>query len=383
MSFLRMLVFGNFAINKKEMGIHTKTKSIFSRNMRDIVVNLVGAEYADITLCHSNYNEIKFTLFTIDGNITLHTSELVHNYANPFEPQIDIGESYSIALPIVSIKVGSQTFDIHTIFGGYDDSSLVNEYDFLQHNFLSWRPQIDYVVPGVKQQLSFVICNSGANSEESYPAITSRKICAKVFFRTQLPREEEIGIFNTDNHLYRIDCSYNTIKALVSDVDDEITAYDIFGAEDIDLENCFAMTPQRFIVKNDSPKYSHFFFQNTLGGFDTITASGEIKASGSGDMLTSSVRGSETEISNSHARSWEVNTGYIATQQEETLWHEFLQSTNRYVIFADGSYRRIIVEEYKAERTKLELGSFTFTYHYAEKEKGYYFHKGELDEFVK
>lgn len=364
------------------------TKSIFSLNMEDIVAN-VGENSSCIVVIHSSDTPtIAFRLNAIDGNIRLKTSDIVSNYARAYEPHIESIDSRSESMDEIQIelKANNVTLErrsIKALFGGYSALHIQDETDFFQHNFLTWRPQVDNVVPGIKQQLSFVICSPDVEGSNFTPLSTARKIYAKVYFRSLLPKEVKVGSFNEDNTIYRIDCSYNTIRGLVDDVDDEITAYDIFGAEDEMLSSVIPIKTQRFVVKHQGDFSAHFFFQNSLGGFDTIMATGCLKEIGQGDLFTSFARGVETEVSNDYVRTWEVNTGYISTMQEESLWREFLQSTNRYVLFTDGSYRRIVVEEYKAERTKLELGSFTFTYHYAEKEKGYYFEKQDLDEYIK
>ena len=362
--------------------------SVFSRNMEDIVVAFDGESSLSIGVSCANSENIDFTLCAIDKQVSIHASDIVSNYARAYEPHIESIDSHSESMDEIQIelKANNVTLErrsIKALFGGYSALHIQNETDFLQHNFLTWRPQVDNVVRGIKQQLSFVICPPNIEGSNYAPAPTTRKIYAKVYFRSLLPKEVEVGSFNEDNTIYRIDCSYNTIRGLVDDVDDEITAYDIFGAEEKRLSSVIPIKTQRFVVKHQSDFSAHFFFQNSLGGFDTIMATGCLKEIGQGDLFTSFARGVEAEVSNDYVRTWEVNTGYISTLQEESLWREFLQSTNRYVLFTDGSYRRIVVEEYKAERTKLELGSFTFTYHYAEKEKGYYFEKQDLDEYIK
>ena len=252
---------------------------------------------------------------------------------------------------------------------------IADEYDFLSHNFLTWRPQIEYVVPGVKQQLSFVYCVEDVGSDEN-----SRYLCMKIYFQTTSPISVRLHDLSYSMMRVQIDCSYNRIKELAKTLcDDEVVAYDVYGTN---KAGEVVIKPQRFVVRQNSSSYTHFFFQNSLGGFDTITATGEVTSIADGDIITAKNRDIEREVSNSLAKSWEVNTGYITTKQEENLWHEFLRSTNRYILFDDGSYRQIIIEEYKAERVKMEIDSFTFKFHYAEAEKGGYAEKmDELPDF--
>ena len=373
------------------MGFIEYTKSIFSLNMEDIVTN-VGEDSSCLIVIHSSDTPtIAFRLNAIEGNIRLRTSDIVDNYRQHYEPHIDSESDicteqvlYRVNIQIrnESDEYTAESFEIYTIFGGYDKGHIGDEHNFIKHNFLSWRPQSDIVVPGIKQELSFVIFNEGVDSSIEYPA-TSRKLYAKIYFKTLPAVIKELAVASTDNTLYRLDCSYNRIASVIADeVDDEIVAYDIYGGTDANNVNCTFIKPQRFVVRQNSSSYTHFFFQNSLGGFDTITATGEVTSIADGDIITAKNRDIEREVSNSLVKSWEVNTGYITTKQEENLWHEFLRSTNRYILFDDGSYRQIIIEEYKAERVKMEIDSFTFKFHYAEAEKGGYAEKmDELPDF--
>lgn len=360
------------------------TKSIFSLNMEDIVTNVGEDRSCPIVIHSSDTPTIAFRLNAIDGNIQLRTSDIVDNYRQQYEPHMDSEsdicteqglDRVSIQIRNESDEFTAESFAIYTIFGGYDKDCIGDEHDFIKHNFLSWRPQSDIVVPGIKQELSFVIYNEGADTSITYPA-TNRKLYAKIYFKTLPAVIKELAVVSTDKTLFRLDCSYNRIVSIIADeVDDEIVAYDIYGGTDSNDIKCISIKPQRFIVRQNSSSYTHFFFQNSLGGFDTITATGEVATIADGDIITAKNRNTEREVSNSLVKSWEVNTGYITTKQEENLWHEFLRSTNRYILFDDGSYRQIIIEEYKAERVKMEIDSFTFKFHYAEAEKGGYAEK--------
>jgi hypothetical protein len=80
--------------------------------------------------------------------------------------------------------------------------------------------------------------------------------------------------------------------------------------------------------------------------------------------------------------TWEVNTGFIRTRQEKALWDEFLSSTNKYLLLPDGSHRRIVVDEFDATYTYLELSSYTFTYRLAAAETGHAFTRKILKDFI-
>ena len=364
------------------MAISEYAKSLFSNNMEDISLNLNGETKTPIVVNHKGTNTIVFYLFAVDDKVSIHTSDIVNNYAEPYEPHINNDGVLYSTIEEISIQSRNETDEdtvwshrIPTIFGGYDKNRIADEYDFLNHNFLTWRPQIDYVVPGVKQQLSFIICVEDVESDEMY-----RYLCVKIYFSTTSPISVQLHNLSYNMMRVQIDCSYNRIKELAKTLcDDEVVAYDVYGTN---KAGEVVIKPQRFVVRQNSSSYTHFFFQNSLGGFDTITATGEVTTIADGEIVIAKNRNTEREVSNSLVKSWEVNTGYITTKQEENLWHEFLRSTNRYILFDDGSYRQIIIEEYKAERVKMEIDSFTFKFHYAEAEKGGYAEKmDELPDF--
>lgn len=373
------------------MGAIKQTKSIFSCNMADILAD-AGEDVSCPVVIHSDTSpHTVFRLYAIDSNIRLCISEIIRNYSKSYTPHITDVAKVVCPLDRVFIQIRNETdeftvwsYSIFAIFGGYDKLKISNEYEFIQHNFLTWRPQICYTSPGVKEQLSFVICNEGPDELVTYPATSHRKIFAKVYFRTHQAVVFGLEVADKDLTLYRVDCSYDRIALIVGflQIDDEVVAYDIYGGIDENTDDSVVINPQRFIVRPRSSSHTHFFFQNTLGGFDTITATGEVVSSAKGEVQTSMVRRKETEVHNAYVKSWEVNTGYIVTAQEENLWHEFLRSTNRYILLENGTYRKIIVEEYKAERATMEADSFTFKFHYAEAAEGSGFNKAEsLPEF--
>ena len=373
------------------MGAIKETKSIFSQNMADIIADAGEDVSCPIIINSDESTATVFRLYAIDGGVRLCTSDIVGNYRKDYQPHINTTGIVKSPFDRVSIQVRNEDdeytawkWDIYAIFGAYDSLKIDNEYEFIQHNFLTWRPQICYTSPGVKEQLSFVICNEGPDASVTYPTTSSRKIFAKIYFRTYQAVVFGLEVADQDLTLYRVDCSYDRIAVIAGmlQIDDEVVAYDIYGGIDENTDDSVVINPQRFIVRPRSSSHTHFFFQNTLGGFDTITATGEVVSSAKGDVQTSMVRRKETEVHNAYVKSWEVNTGYIVTAQEENLWHEFLRSTNRYILLENGTYRKIIVEEYKAERATMEADSFTFKFHYAEAAEGSGFNKAKsLPEF--
>lgn len=358
------------------------TKSVFSKNMQDIIVAVGKVSNATVEVSDADGKAASFLLQPVNTFITLCTSEVIDSFARPYLPHIDTVETQVEAIQPISLKitVGEEEYkniSIPTIWGGLPEK-VNDEHYFLQHHFLTWRPQIGYVTKGIKQQLSVAIVNTQIG--ESQVVQKGRSLYVMVYFRVDPPIELHLENCNFDNSIYRIDCSYQRILDLVKSQGiqtSDIVAYDIYGKA-ISPEHS-SIIPQRFIVLPHNSAYEYFFFQNTLGGFDTIIAFGNTTSISSSEVKTSIVRHCESEIVNDFSESWETNTGYINSQVEKGLWQEFFRSTNRYRLYPDGTARRIIVEECKAEYTRHQIGSFTFKYHHATQDKGaYYEHQESL-----
>lgn len=377
------------------MSFEQKIPSLFSRNMGDVRLNTLSEPKVDIRITYRS-QEFNMTLTSVKQYVTLRASEIAHGLMEDYEPYFDSNSFESEALPTLSLYANFDAsfmtdayLHCYLIKGGYNQHRITDEADFLMHHFLTWRPQITNTSHGVKEQLT-VVNYYDQNQNGIY-----RAICAKLYFKTRVPSNIVLGILPPGAFLWRIDCSLDTIieMAAKAGIYDEIVAYDIWGSGSIQYPKTddtinwdvltYSNTPyaQRFIVIPPDSNRTYFFFQNTLGGFDTIAATGIVKSSAEGDVLTAINNRTEKEVTNNYVKSWEVNTGYIATDQEENWWHEFFRSTNRYVLLPDGTHRKIIVDEYKAERTSSQLGSFTFKFHYSTADNGSYFERTELDEF--
>lgn len=368
------------------------TQSYFSNNMEDLVF-ATNTEDAYLGVFFDDI--LRYKLTPINGKITLRTAEIVNSLLDDYNPHIDtrgiVQEAISQARIFVSADFSSSQLNFPAIKGGYNRHRITDEDEFLMHNFLTWRPQTIYTTHGIKEQLTVASVRVATENVISF----EWKICARLYFCTKLPTVITIAAITEKNALCRIDVSADTIsaKAAETGISDEITAYDIYGELRVSERNDKLMPnitttvyenapyAQRFVIVPPASNRTYFFFQNTLGGFDTIAASGSIKNAAKGDIKTATNNRIEKEVANDFIESWEVNTGYIATAQEKNHWHEFLRATNRYVLLPDGSYREIIVDEYKAEYTHSQLGSFTFKYHYSTPDYGAYFVRQELDEF--
>ena len=366
------------------MGIRQIINSVFVENMADIPVELGEESSSPITVSVDGIDRISFRLYGVGGQVNIHTSDIARSFMQAQDPCIDTNDPIEIPLPKLQISCKNETateeLSIWTtpmIFGGYDDDSVPSETAFLRHSFLTVRPQQCRVVPGVKEQLTFVIIEEDGEAGVAHSP-NVRSIKATIYFRAAMPLVLELFEADGNDAMYRIDCSLNTIEQLVRNqgIDDIIVAYDIWGDGDVQIY------PQRFVVAHISANQTHFFFQNSLGGFDTVTASGTAVAMSEGENIIASYRQEESELGNNYRDIWEVNTGYIQTLEEERLWRDFLRSSNRWLLTPNGKSHRIIVDEYKAERPNLQLGAFTIKFHLAKQAKTKITRKTSLDNYT-
>lgn len=372
---------------------HNTINSYFSRNMEDVV--FTTSDKAARIVVGINEQEFDVALVPLHGSVTLRTAEIVSSMVEDYNPHIEdielVQEPIANGHIYAFADVSGSALSFNAINGGYNQYNIPDENEFMLHNFLTWRPQTIPTTHGIKEQLTVASARVASNLVIKF----DWKIYLRMYFKMHVPATIHLENITTANALCRIDVSADRIAAKAADAgfNDEIIAYDIYGTltveEWTDLSKSETRTAQysnapcvqRFIVVPPSANRTYFFFQNTLGGFDTIAATGIVKSSAKGDIKAVINHRIEKELENDFVESWEVNTGYIATAQEKNHWHEFLRATNRYVLLPDRTYRRIIIDDYKAEHTSMQLGSFTFTYHYSTPDNGRSFARQELDSF--
>ena len=136
---------------------------------------------------------------------------------------------------------------------------------------------------------------------------------------------------------------------------------------------------QRYILRTQRYNDVCFGFTNTLGGFDTLIMQGQIKLKPEGENETFTSNAIEEELTNGYTSYWEASTGYIDSARMAAQYQDFLKSTQRW-IYKDSKWLKIIVDEYKAEDSPLELNAYTFKYHLAEKNERRHFERQTLPE---
>lgn len=199
---------------------------------------------------------------------------------------------------------------------------------------------------------------------------------ARCYFKSSKPESFVLSAKKgnlSENTLQYVDCSYKAVKAKAVENGhlDAILAYDIYplpgsvGDQEPSSSEPVAAV-RRLVVRRDLGNCLSFLFMNSFGGLDSVTQTGQIKTSASGDVAVFINDGIESETANDGKTYFEVNSGYISDIYEKELWYDFFRSQDRCVIEKDGTASRIVVDEYKCEYTYGELSSFTFKFHRCE-----------------
>ncbi|MGN1220664.1 MAG: hypothetical protein ACI4TU_06975 [Candidatus Cryptobacteroides sp.] len=181
--------------------------------------------------------------------------------------------------------------------------------------------------------------------------------------------------------LATIDCSYDKIESIAKENgygDDDILAYDIYGSDGVSRD---CPIGQRFIIAPNDRNVRAWTFRNSLGAFDTVYSSGELCRAIDSETRNFTTSGSEMELANISKEVFTVNTGYIRSKGELNLGYEFLRSSERYILSADGNHHRIVVDSQDSKKVLDAAGSLSFKCRMSEEVFGYAEEKSVLDEW--
>lgn len=246
--------------------------------------------------------------------------------------------------------------------------------DWWQQNFLTWQPQIVKMPEWQPQWLTVIKPSYGPKAI---------RIIASLYTEEGTAITRDITTITTPG-LTRLHVSYWQLWRR----DEEFvtpTAYDIYG---IALDDPAAPNEsgkpnspyvQRYELRPTQLFDRCFIFQNSLGGFDSVMATGISTYIPTGDSNIFVNNGEESEITGAYSSVWEQNTGYIPDSRTVRQWHEFLNSTNRYLYIGEGNiWQKIVVDEYDVKDKTGVLSSYTFKYHLTRPDESTFYLRKEL-----
>ena len=288
-------------------------------------------------------------------------------------------ESTIVALPV--LRIGIESFPLKTTYiypvipGGI--AARREMFDFLLANFLTAQPQIIETTPEQPQWLAFV------RTQTKNEAVTEMEIQSVLHTADGRTFTKTIGTMPDVNTYNQIDTSFGTLwREFCHERSIVPVAYDVFGVSVVSRDGVTTTERnrpfgQRYLLRPTRYDDQCFGFVNSMGGFDTLMMQGVSVLKPAGETETFINNEVETELTNGYTSYWEASTGYIDTERMAAQYQDFLKSCNRW-IYLHGVWRRIIVDEYKAEHTPRELNAYTFKYHLAERNEYRGFERTEL-----
>ncbi len=346
----------------------TVTEVYFAYNTPDLIVTERAADLR-VSVAINDATIVDAMKLTPDKNqrITIPA----HQFARIVEP-IARPESMIEALPKICIVIEfseypfqSQTTYIYPVIPG-GIAVRQKMFDYLLANFLTAQPQIIETTPEQPQWLAFV------RTQTKNEAVSEMEIRSVLHAADGRTFTKTIGTTPDVNTYNQIDTSFGTLwrefcreKSIVP------VAYDVFGVSTVSRDGVTTTERnrplgQRYLLRPARYDDLCFGFVNSMGGFDTLMMQGSNVLKPEGETTTFINNESEKELTNGYTSYWEASTGYIDTERMAVQYQDFLKSCGRW-IYLHGVWRRIVVDEYKAEHTPRELNAYTFKYHLADR----------------
>jgi hypothetical protein len=223
--------------------------------------------------------------------------------------------------------------------------------DFLKNNFLTWQPQTKPVTYSTPEYLT-------------YYAVVDCALRIKAYFT------DDAGDVVSDRTVslaalaagkaYTIPLQYATVAAELGNLP---AFYDVWIENNSGERLTYI---QRYVASGlKSYQEQWILFENSLGGLDTFRACGATDFKGEHTHNIAEIGDEAYEYRIDTERKYAKNTGYLNGHERRWLL-DFFPSAAKY-IFADNTFRRIVVTESNVAYTDKELPSnYTFTYKYAD-----------------
>ncbi|HIY76407.1 MAG TPA: hypothetical protein H9825_09105 [Candidatus Sphingobacterium stercorigallinarum] len=104
-----------------------------------------------------------------------------------------------------------------------------------------------------------------------------------------------------------------------------------------------------------------FFYQNRLGGWDTLVLNGDRINRHKSAAFTALIQDIEYEYHNDLDLEIEKNSGYMATEEDYRQYIDFLFSKRKYFLY-QGALIPIVTSENKSDHTRGRLNSYSFIF---------------------
>ena len=330
-----------------------KSGGVASEEMTNLVIKRSPSAPTALTVAVKvSYNNRQLhnslQLYDSDGKITIYTPDIAKglNIKYPLPMGYDMAEHHPIdnlTITLIDELGGRQIVDYEIIIGGRDANDSF--YSWACGNWLTWQPQIIKTTQDQPQFLSVAKFDDGLTLGVS----STLYLCGGA--------TRELNLATIDYGRYNLKTDFESLWGELCRAENLCpVAYDVYGDYDLDIYR------QRYLITNALLNEQYFIFQNSLGGFDTIVATGVQTLSAKGDVESFVANGHQSEINNLYATTIEQDTGFIQDEVTARQWREFMASNNR-AVYRDGALVEIVVSDFEVKQKQGTLGSYTFKYH--------------------
>lgn len=301
------------------------------------LVNFTLKDGADV-LIESTYEPDATGMLTIDVKDIIE-SRLKYNIKGaPFYEQAEIVKQFTAT-------IDSQTINFKVIRAGVLDLADTHT-NWLTANFLTWQPQNKAVTYYSPEWLT-------------YYATQSCNIKLKAYFHGEA--EQNLVTLGScqAGKAFSVNLQYAHVAGLLGNK--YPTHYDVWAETSEGARLTFI---QRYYFSEvDSEQEQWFLFENSLGGLDTLRASGDTDLVGEHDHKTAIVDGEVLEYKIDTKRIYTKNTGHL-TDYERRWLLDFPPARAKY-IHHSGAIRKIAVTETDFKYSASDLPSnYTFKYRF-------------------
>lgn len=156
-----------------------------------------------------------------------------------------------------------------------------------------------------------------------------------------------------------VDVSYGAIQRLVAKA---IVSYKVYAKKaGLAVTNKIELVLLPYTMLRES-----YVYANRLGGWDSISFTGEQIEVNSVNPFVANFRDSMLQYDTDIARIKQKNTGYIYSAEHHLQIIDFFRSPLKYVS-ENGVLKPIVIRQLEPEYSKSQLNSFVFEYSYADK----------------
>lgn len=280
------------------------------------------------------------------GNIVIDVKEIVESrlkyniLGTPFYEQTEIAKQFTTT-------INDETVSFKAIRCGVQDLADT-PINWLTGNFLTWQPQSKAVVYNSPEWLT-------------YYATQACTIKLKAYFPGETEQNVTLGSCQAGK-AFSINLQYAHVAGLLDIVNNIYpTHYDVWAETATGTRLSFV---QRYYFSKVASEQEQWIpFENSLGGLDTLRASGETDLEADSEHKLAIVDDEVTEYKIDTKRIYTKNTGHL-TDYERRWLQDFPTARNKY-IHHRGALRRIAVVESSFNYATADLPtSYSFKYRF-------------------